>query len=107
MKMVRGYVRLALGLVAVAYSLTCLAADYPVAGVKPDARPANAPVISSVQHDDAWHRRALTGIDAPYPPSLRFLDDQGNWYTPFNRPGMPGPYDIRGWHQPAAPKGSR
>jgi hypothetical protein len=47
----------------------------------------------------AWYAQALTGISQPFPYSLRFLEDQGNWYTPFNRPGMPGRYDIRGWHQ--------
>jgi hypothetical protein len=38
-------------------------------------------------------------VSQPYPASLRFLEDQGNWYTPFNRPGMLPPYDIRGWHR--------
>jgi len=49
---------------------------------------------------------ALHGIVPPAPDSLRFLRDQGNWYTPFSRPGMPGLYDIRGWHSnpPAAGK---
>lgn len=74
-------------------------ADYPIAGVDPSTRPAGAPSITSVEKDDAWYRRALTGISQPYPASLRFLEDQGNWYTPFNRPGMTRPYDIRGWHQ--------
>ncbi|OYX43944.1 MAG: hypothetical protein B7Z02_07110 [Rhodobacterales bacterium 32-67-9] len=26
---------------------------------------------------------------------LKFLEDQGAWYTPFTRPGMTGPYKIR------------
>lgn len=69
-----------------------------IAGLNPDRRPANAPVISDVFKDQAWYTKALVGVTQPYPPSLRFLDDQGNWYTPFNRPGMTGRYDIRGWH---------
>jgi len=80
------------------------AAEYPVAGVKPGQRPENAPVISEVSHDSAWFQKALTGIERPYPYSLKFLDDQGAWYTPFNRPGMTGPYDVRGWHTRQAPR---
>ncbi len=71
---------------------------YPIAGVKPSERPEGAPRITEVQHDRAWYQKALHGVSEPWPPSLRFVDDQGNWYTPFNRPGMPGRYDIRGWY---------
>jgi hypothetical protein len=71
---------------------------FPIAGTQPWERPAGAPVIREVQKPAGWFTRALTGISQPYPPSLRFLEDQGNWYTPFNRPGMLSPYDIRGWH---------
>lgn len=71
---------------------------FPIAGTQPSERPAGAPVIRDVQKPEGWYTRALTGISQPYPASLRFLEDQGNWYTPFNHPGMPGPYDIRGWH---------
>lgn len=74
------------------------AADYPVAGLAPDRRPAEAPTITEFRQDEAWRNRALTGISEPYPASLEWLDDQGAWYTPFNRPGMTGPYDLRGWH---------
>ncbi len=88
------------GVVAGFGSYCCNAADNPIAGTTPWQRPAGAPVITSVDHDSAWFQRALTGISRPYPSSLRFLDDQGNWYTPFNHPGMTGLYDIRGWHQP-------
>ncbi len=70
-----------------------------IAGVNPSSRPAGAPVISSVHKDAAWYRHALYGVIPPYPASLRFLEDQGNWYTPFTRPGMTGRYDIRGWHR--------
>ena len=76
-------------------------AEFPVAGTQPYARPVGAPTITTVTRDQAWFQRAMRGISQPYPASLGWLNDQGNWYTPFNRPGMPPPYDIRGWH--AAP----
>ncbi len=69
-----------------------------IAGVKPDQRPEGAPVITEYKKDGAWYTRALTGVIPPYPSSLRFLEDQGAWFTPFIHPGMTGPYDIRGWH---------
>lgn len=71
---------------------------FPIAGTQPYARPVGAPVILEVQREPGWYTRALTGISQPYPASLRFLEDQGNWYTPFIHPGMTGRYDIRGWH---------
>jgi hypothetical protein len=73
-------------------------ADEFIAGVDPSVRPAGAPVITQFAKDAAWYRVALTGVEKPYPSSLRFLEDQGAWYTPFSRPGMTGPYDIRNWH---------
>ncbi len=79
-------------------------ADFPVAGTQPYARPVGAPTITEVRRDEAWYARALAGVSQPIPPSLRWLDDQGNWYTPFTRPGMPPPYDIRGWHSAPAPR---
>ena len=69
-----------------------------VAGVAPDRRPADAPRITEVRKGPAWYDTALHGITPPYPWSLRFLEDQGNWFTPFNHPGMTGPYDVRSWH---------
>jgi len=75
-----------------------------VAGVKPDRRPEGAPVVKEYRKDAAWYERALTGITPPYPYSLKFLEDQGAWYTPFIHPGMLPPYDLRGWHRG---KGSR
>lgn len=75
------------------------AADYPIAGIHPSQRPVGAPQITNVTHPGPWYTEALIGVVQPYPNSLRFLEDQGNWYTPFNRPGMPGRYDIRGWYQ--------
>lgn len=69
-----------------------------VAGTAPAIRPLNAPTVMMVSKDARWYQEALQGVSAPYPQSLRFLDDQGAWYTPFTRPGMTGHYDIRGWH---------
>ena len=72
---------------------------FPIAGLTPWQRPAGAPVIEWVQQrDQAWFEQALTGVSRPYPPSLNFLENQGNWYTPFTRKGMLPPYDLRGWH---------
>lgn len=78
---------------------SAVSADYPIAGVEPSQRPTGAPVIEWVQHEETWFGHALTGVQKPYPRSLYFLESQGNWYTPFIRPGMRGPYDIRGLHQ--------
>jgi hypothetical protein len=75
---------------------------YPIAGTQPSARPAGAPVVREVLKPAGWYSEALNAISKPYPTSLGFLEDQGNWYTPFNRPGMVGRYDIRRWHQPSA-----
>lgn len=73
-----------------------------VAGVEPSMRPAGAPMQTNAAKDAAWYRQALAGVSRPYPASLRFLEDQGAWYSPFNRPGMTGPYDIRNWHGSAS-----
>ena len=70
--------------------------DVFVAGTAPDQRPVNAPVIGEFSKGDGWYRHALRGITQPYPNSLKFLEDQGAWYTPFNHPGATGRYDIRG-----------
>jgi len=72
--------------------------SYPVAGVHPDQRPEGAPVIREVQRTKDWEKRFYKGISKPYPPHLGAAD-QGMWYSPFSRPGMTGPYDLRGWHQ--------
>lgn len=76
-----------------------------VAGLIPSQRPEGAPVIRKFSADAAWRAQALTGISAPVPASLSFLDHQGAWYTPFNHPGMPGYYDLRRWHQGAGGAG--
>ena len=71
---------------------------HPYLNGYPDQRPTKAPV-AALEHDRAWYTNALTGISKPYPYSMLFLESQGAWYTPFNRPGMPGYYDIRGLHR--------
>lgn len=71
-------------------------AAYPLAGLNPSERPANAPELTAIPVVDS--KQALRGVSAPIPDSLKFLKDQGAWFTPFTKPGMTGPYDIRGWH---------
>ncbi len=67
-----------------------------VAGTKPDRRPDRAPRIHTLDHNADWRAAALRGVSKPIPSSLRFVDDQGAWFTPFTRRNMPPPYDIRG-----------
>ena len=77
-----------------------------IAGLDPDRRPATAPVITQYHRSPGWFGQALHGISTPYPPSLRFLENQANWYTPFNRPGLGGAYDLRHWRaEPDLPRG--
>lgn len=83
--------------IAVSSKSVAAGSDFPIAGLNPSERPAGAPVIRQLQRPQSWFAHALTGITPPYPPSLKFLEDQGDWYTPFIHPGMPGRYDIRGW----------
>jgi hypothetical protein len=74
---------------------TSAVAAYPVAGLAPHQRPAGAPAVAATMPE----ANALHGVTKPTPESVnKFMKDQGNWHTPFTRPGMPGPYDIRGWH---------
>ena len=75
-----------------------VSATTPIAGTAPSQRPAGAPVITEAAKPEGWYSQALHGVERPYPHSLRFLEDQGAWHTPFNRPGMPGRYDLRGWY---------
>lgn len=72
------------------------ASAYPVAGLAPFERPVQAPRIAAPAAVDL--KLALHGVSEPVPPSLKFLDHQGGWFNPFLRPGMTGPYDLRGWH---------
>ena len=82
-------------------------ADEFIAGLTPDVRPAGAPRIETHAKDGDWYQRALTGVSRPYPNSLRFLEDQGAWSSPFIVPGMTGPYDIRNWHPSAQAGGNQ
>lgn len=78
--------------------LTTQVFAYPVAGVNPSERPEGAPVVSDFAKGDAWYAEATKGVVAPVPDGIRLmLLDQGTWYTPFTRPGMPR-YDIRDMH---------
>jgi hypothetical protein len=70
-----------------------------IAGTQPHLRPEGVPVVREFDKPADWYDDALQGVEPPYPYSLKFLEDQGPWYTPFNQPGLTGPYDIRGLHQ--------
>jgi hypothetical protein len=76
-----------------------------IAGLAPYERPAGAPVIKNVTRTPEWRAKVTQGVAQPLPSGLGFLNDQGAWYSPFAQPGMPGYYDIRGWHKktPAKP----
>jgi len=91
--------KITLGLGLLGLALNQSLAEEFISGQNPSERPKDAPVIENVEHEGAWYAQALHGISEPYPFSLKFLEDQGNWETPFNKPGMPGRYDIRGWHK--------
>lgn len=69
-----------------------------VSGLKPHERPANAPLIASFEASSTFQAQALRGIGEPQ-TGVGFLKDQGAWYTPFNRPNLPGKYDIRKLHE--------
>ena len=80
-------------------SASSMAGDDWVAGVEPSQRPAGAPSIGTVQKAEGWEAQSSHGISKPLPGNVHeILTDQGNWYTPFDHPGMTGPYDIRRWH---------
>jgi hypothetical protein len=74
-----------------------------IGGTTPDRRPEGAPKATKGGLDAGERAKALAGVSEPFPPSLKFLDDQGGWFTPFSHPGMTGPYDIRKWHKKPAP----
>lgn len=80
-----------------------------VAGLAPHQRPQGAPEIREFVRTADWRKRSLTGISEPLPASLGFLNQQGAWHTPFVDPGMPGYYDLRGWHRESggSPKAGR
>lgn len=74
----------------------CAATAAEVVGMAPDRRPGAAPRLRIV----APERQQQMQVGLPEKlDGLRFIRDQGNWYTPFDRPGMPPPYDLRGWHR--------
>lgn len=79
---------------------------YPVAGLTPDRRPEGAPVVKEFRKDQKWFENFYRGIDKPYPPHIDETS-QGGWHTPFNRPGMTAPYDLRRWRQSFDPPKAR
>lgn len=84
-----------------ALSLPSSGADFAtmaMAGLTPYERPAGAPAVKSVSRTPEQTARGTAGIGQPMPPGIEWLKDQGAWYTPFERPGMVGYYDLRGWH---------
>lgn len=97
---VMGFKRGVIGAVCVVWGVApALAEDRFIAGVDAAQRPPHAPVITEFAKDEAWQKRALTGVEEPYPESLNFLKDQGGWFNPFLHPGMLAPYDMRHWHE--------
>ncbi len=68
-----------------------------ISGLNPDKRPAQAPATTGFT-PVGMSNTALKGVEGEPAASLQFLNNQGAWFTPFTRPGMTGPYDIRGWH---------
>ena len=68
-----------------------------VSGLRPYERPVGAPVIHEFAPGEGWAGRAVRGLGEPL-TGVGFLKDQGAWYTPFDRPNLPGRYDIRGLH---------
>lgn len=73
-----------------------------IAGLAPYQRPAGSPAIREFANAEAWRARAMRGVVDPPPAGLGFLKSQGAWYTPFGEPGMPGYYDLRGFHRRAS-----
>ena len=74
----------------------CAATAAEVAGMAPARRPDAAPRIREVAPER--QQRMQVGLPEKL-DGLRFMRDQGNWYTPFDRRGMPPPYDLRGMHR--------
>ena len=84
-----------------------LAIAAPVAGLSPFERPPGAPVIRKPMVSPERAARLTQGVDQPLPRGLEFLKDQGAWYTPFDHPGMAGPYDLRQLRASPASAGPR
>lgn len=96
----RSAVRLLLGIGMLAAGGAALAVEGGpayVAGMTPDSRRGDAPVIKEAPPFD--EKRTFRGIEQPHPGSLNVFKDQGSWHTPFTLPGMTAPYDIRGYHR--------
>ena len=74
-----------------------------VAGLAPDQRPEAAPVLAPLAVDAALQQQRLAGITTPWPGQVARIAEQGRWYSPMFRPGMPGRYDLRGLHGQARP----
>lgn len=91
-------------MIASAFVLSGPVAKAEIAGLNPSVRPKDAPVITEYPKSKDWYVAALSGVLAPYPQSLNFLDSQGAWFTPFIHPGMTAPYDLRGWHAGDTPQ---
>lgn len=70
-----------------------------VAGLLPTQRPSAAPRVTRAAPPPEAVARARRGIDQAQ-RGFSFLSDQGAWYTPFDRPGMTGRYDLRRLHAP-------
>ena len=68
-----------------------------MAGLLPFERPRGAPVLLVFMPGDLWKQHALRGIKPPQ-NGVKFLEDQGAWYTPFIKPNLLGRYDIRQLH---------
>lgn len=69
-----------------------------IAGLKPYERPANAPHVADVPMPEAQVKADLRGVSEPFPGNVATIVATGHWFVPMRRPGMTGPYDIRGWH---------
>lgn len=92
------YSRISLALAfAIAAPALATAEGFPIAGLTPNQRPAGAPVITRFTPPSNWDERMFHGVSRPLPVNLEWTKDQGAWFTPFNRPGMRPPYDLRGW----------
>ena len=90
---------LAIGLMALSLPSWSADADAaPIGGLTPYERPAGLPVIKSPVRTPEQAARVTSGVARPLPPGIEWLKDQGAWYTPFDKPGMVGYYDLRSWH---------
>jgi hypothetical protein len=55
-----------------------------------------------VQHPEQM-AQFLRGIEGQPPGNVTTIVATGQWYVPMRHPGMPAPYDLRGWHASPAP----